>query len=170
MKKVIVGSVLAAGVAASLFGAGSASAAPGAESSVGGTEVGIGDRGRDRRSGRSTENNAALAINTGLQPTQGRMRIDGNYNTAFALDGQARIAEERRPQHVGRRARWRRPGIRPWRQPPFTALGVLTDRESNLQRLRSRSAASTISRAIAARITGSAPANHLSADNRNDVR
>ena len=51
MHTIITGSVLAAGVAASLFGAGSASAAPGAEVSVGGHQVGIGDRSARRRSG-----------------------------------------------------------------------------------------------------------------------
>src|SRR5687767_8774285 len=76
MKKVITGSILAAGVAASLFGAGPASAAPGVSVAVGDTEMGIGDHGAQ-----DTDNNGARAISS---PT--------NSAVAVSLGAPARAA------------------------------------------------------------------------------
>ena len=96
MKKVIVGSVLAAGVAASLFGAGSAAAAPGVSFSSNGNEVGIGDHGPTATASGaravSTNGNNALAISTGLSP-QGAdaSATGGSSNNAFATDGVSSI-------------------------------------------------------------------------------
>ena len=96
MKEVIVGSVLAAGVIASLFGAGAASAAPGVSVNVGGTEVGVGDHGTDKSAdAQASKGNVAVAINTGLLPPGSSAvsanAITGSGNSAFALDGRADV-------------------------------------------------------------------------------
>ena len=97
MKKVIVGSVLAAGVAASLVGSiGTASAAPGVSFSSNGNEVGIGDHGPTATASGaravSTNGNNALAISTGLSPQGAKaFAIGGSNNNAFATDGVSSI-------------------------------------------------------------------------------
>ena len=88
MKKIntiITGSVLAAGVAASLFGAGTASAAPGAEVSVGGHQVGIGDRTATGAQATSTHANVAVAVST-FGPSRANANGTGKGNVALAAD------------------------------------------------------------------------------------
>ena len=88
MKKIntiITGSVLAAGVAASLFGAGTASAAPGAEVSVGGHQVGIGDRTATGAQATSTHGNVAVAVST-FGPSRANANGTGKGNVALAAD------------------------------------------------------------------------------------
>ena len=97
MKKIITGSVLAAGVAASLFGAGTAQADPGVSVNVGGTEFGIGDHGAGKSAdARATGGNVAVAVNTGLNLVPIPSSIasagasnHGTLNTAVAIDGVA---------------------------------------------------------------------------------
>jgi hypothetical protein len=88
MKKVIAGSVLAAAAVAGLFGAGTASAAPGLSVSVDDNPaVGIGDHGPQTKTGAhaiSTKGNAALAVSL-IGPSQAT--AVGKGNTAFAFDG-----------------------------------------------------------------------------------
>jgi hypothetical protein len=87
MKKVIVGSVLAAGVAASLFGAGSAAAAPGVSVSVDGNPaVGIGDqKPATGASAISSKGNGAIAVS--LIGPANATAVGGNGNTAVTLLG-----------------------------------------------------------------------------------
>ena len=90
MKKIntiITGSVLTAGVAASLFGAGTASAAPGAEVSVGGHQVGIGDRTATGAQATSTHANVAVAVSTfGPSRANANANGTGKGNVALAAD------------------------------------------------------------------------------------
>jgi len=99
MKKVIVGSVLAAGVAASLFGAGSAAAAPGVsfDPGTGGKNtIGIGDQ----KSGsgayaNASKGNTALAVNLGLSPkgTVATANNSGTGNNVFAFEGTSVVTD-----------------------------------------------------------------------------
>ena len=89
MKKintVIAGSVLAAGVAAGLFGAGTASAAPGISySDDSGHHVNIGDTHSDTgATALATPGNRALAVSV-FAPSQAS--ANGLNNNAFAFDG-----------------------------------------------------------------------------------
>ena len=85
MHTIITGSVLAAGVAASLFGAGSAAAAPVLEVSVGGHQVGIGDRSADGAQARSTHGNVAVAVSV-TGPSRANANGSGKGNVALAAD------------------------------------------------------------------------------------
>jgi hypothetical protein len=86
----IAGSVLAAGVAAGLFGAGTASAAPGAEVSVGGHQVGIGDRTDSGAQARSTTGNVSVAVST-FSPSRANANGTGRGNVALAADSGTEI-------------------------------------------------------------------------------
>ena len=89
MKKintVITGSVLAAGVVASLFGAGAASAAPGVSVSVGDhPAVGIGDNTATGAQASSTKGNVAVAVST-FGPSRANAIGTGKGNVALAAD------------------------------------------------------------------------------------
>ncbi len=91
MKKAIVGSVLAAGLAASLFGAGAASADAGVSFSGNGADaVGFGDQGAGgavANSGKVGNQNNALAISTGLSPTGAIAVATGEHNNVVSIDG-----------------------------------------------------------------------------------
>ena len=89
MKKIntiITGSVLAAGVVASLFGAGAASAAPGVSVSVDGNPaVGIGDNTAKGAQTSSTKGNVAVAVSL-IGPSQANANGTGHGNVALAAD------------------------------------------------------------------------------------
>ena len=94
MKKlntIITGSVLAAGVAASLFGAGTASAAPGVSVSVDGNPaVGIGDQSATGAKAISTKGNAALAVSV-IGPAHATAAGGHGNGAAALLGGQAAV-------------------------------------------------------------------------------
>ena len=89
MKKintVITGSVLAAGVAASLFGAGAASAAPGVAVSVDGhTTWASVTTAADGAQASSTKGNVAVAVST-FGPSRANANGTGKGNVALAAD------------------------------------------------------------------------------------
>ena len=86
MHTIITGSVLAAGVAASLFGAGTASAAPGVSVSVDGNPaVGIGDQSATGAQASSTKGNVSVAVST-FGPSRANANGTGKGNVALAAD------------------------------------------------------------------------------------
>jgi hypothetical protein len=93
IRKVVAGSVLAAGVTAGMFGAGTASAAPGIsyDPGTGGTKtIGIGDQSATGATANAAEGNRALAIS--LFRKSSAIVVGGSNNNAFAFDGISGIA------------------------------------------------------------------------------
>ncbi len=103
MKKintVITGSVLAAGVVASLFGAGAASAAPGVSVSVDGHTTGIGDNTAAGAQASSTKGNLAVAVST-FGPSRANAIGTGKGNVALAADSGPDSGPDGAPTYFG---------------------------------------------------------------------
>lgn len=91
--QVVAGSVFAAGVTAGMFGAGTASAAPGISydnGTDGAATFGIGDQSSTGATARATEGNRALAISL-FRPSSAVV-LGGKNNNVFAFDGVSGIS------------------------------------------------------------------------------
>ena len=99
VRKVVAGSVLAAGLGvAGVFGAGAASAAPGIsfDPGTGGTKtIGIGDQKEGGAYANASKGNTALAVNLGLSPvgTQAIANNSGKGNNVFAFEGASLVTD-----------------------------------------------------------------------------
>ncbi|HTH92678.1 MAG TPA: hypothetical protein VMB28_47445, partial [Mycobacterium sp.] len=91
IRRIVVGSVLAAGVGvAGMIGAGTASAAPGISYDGGpGDPVGIGDNSATGAQANASNNNRALAISVFRPATATAVGQNRTGNKVFALDGTA---------------------------------------------------------------------------------
>ena len=91
IRRIVVGSALAAGVAvAGMAGAGTASAAPGISYDPGpGDPIGIGDNSATGAQANASNNNRALAISVFRPATATADGQNRTGNTVFALDGTA---------------------------------------------------------------------------------
>ncbi len=93
VRNVVAGSILAAGVSAALFGAGTASAAPGIsfDPGTGGkSTIGIGDQSEDGAYANATKGNVALAINLSRKNATSAT-AGGEGNRVIAINGAASV-------------------------------------------------------------------------------